>query len=118
MRYSKDPRIRNNLGIAVSVVHGSAEPASRALTLHMTEDISRSGLRFRHDKPLPVDTVIRILVALDAPAQTITKLGRVRWSSPREDNGHLVGVELTSTSSVGGIAWNNYVMRRQREIAA
>lgn len=118
MRYCKDPRIKNNLGIAVSVVDGNSESDSRRRTLHMTEDVSRNGLRFRHEHPLPVDSVIRILVVLDAPAQMVSKLGRVRWSQPHGEKGHAIGVELTSVTSLDGIVWNSFVMGLQQSAAA
>jgi len=118
MRYCKDPRIKNNLGIAVSVVDGNGEGAPRRRTLHMTEDISRNGLRFRHEDPLPIDSVIRILVVLNAPAQMVTKLGRVRWSQPHAEKGHAIGVELTSVTSLDGFVWNSFVMGLQQNAAA
>ena len=118
MRYCKDPRIKDTLGIAVNIIEGLGEGLAPVRTLHMTEDISRNGLRFRHERALPIDSVVRILVVLDAPAQMVSKLGRVRWCQPRGEAGHSIGVELTSVTNLDGIVWNSYVMGRQRAIAA
>lgn len=118
MRYCKDPRIRDSLGIAVKVIKNDLHGVSPRRTLHMTEDISRNGLRFRHDQSLPIDSMVSILVVLEAPSQMVTKLGRVRWSQPQGDAGHTIGVELTSATSMDGIVWNSYVMGRQRGLAA
>jgi hypothetical protein len=84
----------------------------------MTDDISRSGLSFKHSNALPVDSTIRILVAMSSPARTLTKLGRVCWTSPNGSTSHRIGVALTSVNRLDGAFWNSYVTERQRGAVA
>ena len=79
MRYCKDPRIKDTLGIAVNIIEGLGEGLAPVRTLHMTEDISRNGLRFRHERALPIDSFVRILVLMDAPSQVAPILFGLRW---------------------------------------
>ena len=119
MRYPIDPRIKNSVGISVSVIEEpSGQETPRGRTLHMTEDISRYGLRFSNKLPIPVDTVIQLDIALSSPPRTITKLGRVCWTQHRGENNYAVGVELTHVNRLDATFWNSYVATRQRPAAA
>ena len=116
----KHPRVRDDLGIAVNLVdpvNGTTHRAGRIL--HMTENISRGGLQFNHDREMPVDATVRIHVALKFPLRTITHLGRVRWT---RSNGLgskcLVGVEFTETPPVDMLHWSHYIEHRLRDASA
>lgn len=104
--------------MSVSVLESSDAGAPRGRTLHMTEDISRYGLRFSNKVPLAVDTVIQLDIALSSPPRTITKLGRVCWTQFRGENNYAVGVELTHVNLLDATFWNSYVATRQRATAA
>ena len=116
----KFPRVHDDLGIAVNPVdhvNGSSQRAGRIL--HLTENISRGGMQFKHDRDLPIDSLVRIHVALKFPLKTITHLARVRWVRP---NGHgsrcAVGVEFTETPPVDMLHWSHYIEHRMRDAAA
>jgi hypothetical protein len=115
----KHPRINDDLGISVSVVERPDGPVQRnGKILHLTENISRGGLRFRHDRELPIDSVVRIHVALKVPLKTITHLGRIRWVAPgSQGNNRSIGVEFTDTPPVDMLFWSNYIDYRMHATA-
>ncbi|MFH0908332.1 MAG: PilZ domain-containing protein [bacterium] len=113
----KYPRVHDDLGIAVTLVdhaNGSAHGAQRIL--HITENISRGGLQFKHQRDLPIDALVRIHVALKFPLKTITHLACVRWV---RQNGHgtrcSVGVEFTETPPVDMLHWSHYIERKLKD---
>jgi hypothetical protein len=116
----RHPRIKDDLGISVSVVERSDNTVHRnGKILHLTENISRGGMRFRHDRDIPLDSLVRIHVALKIPLKTITHLGRVRWVSRSDDrNGCAVGIEFTETPPVDMLFWTNYIDYRMQVAAA
>ena len=107
-------RVDDDLGIAVNVVSESGEMAPhREIAFHMTRDISRYGLRFQHDHALPLNTRLKIHVAVKLPTNTITHVGRVRWV--REERGfqpYSIGVEFTDTPEADMAIWQHYVDHR------
>ena len=116
----KHPRVHDDLGIAVNMVepiNGSTQRAGRIL--HMTENISRGGLQFIHDREMPVDATVRIHIALKFPLRTITHLARVRWNRPSNHGSRcLVGVEFTETPPVDMLHWSHYIEHRLRDASA
>lgn len=114
------PRVKDELGISINVVERADGAVHRnGKILHLTENISRGGLRFHHDKEIPLDSLVRIHVALKIPLKTITHLARVRWVRPaKERSGCSVGVEFTDTPPVDMLFWKNYVDYRMQATAA
>jgi hypothetical protein len=115
----RHPRIADDLGISVSVVEqpdGSVQRNGKIL--HLTENISRGGLRFRHERDLPINSVVRIHVALKVPLKTITHLGRVRWAGTgSKSNNRSIGIEFTETPPVDMLFWSNYIDYRMQAAA-
>ena len=114
------PRVKDDLGISISVVeHPDGSIQRNGKIMHLTENISKGGLRFRHEREMPIGSLVRIHVALKIPLKTITHLGRICWVGQTAGrNGCAMGVQFTETPPVDLLHWTNYVDHRLHAVAA
>jgi hypothetical protein len=111
----KCPRVEDDLGVAINLVpeEGPMETSRGNTIFHLTKDISRGGIRFQNDRPLALNALLKIHVALKLPLKTITHFGRVRWvkSMDRSQN-YDIGVEFTESPPTDQQLWAHYVDQR------
>ena len=103
-------RIVDDIGIAVWELpeHGPI-PHGHSTSFHLTSDISRSGLRFKHDTPIAPGKLLKIHLALKLPLITITHFGLVRWCEPADGGPCDIGVEFADSPPADMQIWLNYV---------
>lgn len=108
------PRLRDEHTIALK--YASEEGTKRShMFFHLTQDISRGGLRFRNRNFIPVNTDFTIHIALKDPLKTLTQTGVVRWVKRSSDSEPFsVGVEFTTPTGTSLQAWEDYVDQRQK----
>ena len=103
----KHVRMKDDLGIAVSVAGSTGVPERRLGNIVvLTKDISKGGLQFQHDRELPVGSKLRIHVALKFPLRTITHMARVRWTgADATAQRRAIGVEFVETQNTDMWDW-------------
>ncbi len=106
----ESPRIADDIGIAIWELpeHGPI-PHGHATIFHLTSDISRNGLRFKHDAPIDSGRLLKIHLALKLPLVTITHFGKVRWCSQPQGGPCDVGVEFVDSPPADMQIWQNYI---------
>lgn len=113
-------RVGDDLGIAINVIADKGPiPASKSTIFHLTRDISHGGLRFENDHEIPLNSLLKVHVALKIPLMTITHFGVVRWVRKSVGaSSFAVGVEFTDSPPNDRQIWHNYVNQRLQTVAA
>jgi hypothetical protein len=116
----QDNRVEDDLGIAINLMSETGPIPQRSSTIfHLTRDISRGGIRFENDHELPLNSLLKVHVAIKMPLLTITHFGRVRWvKKAASDNSYAVGVQFTESPPNDMQVWSNYVDQRVHTAAA
>ena len=111
----QEPLVQDDLGIALNLMSEDGPIPHRTSTIfHLTKDISRGGLRFENDREIPVNTLLKVHVALKIPLLTITHFGRVRWTNRVPNQvGFDIGVQFTESPPHDMQIWSNYVAQRR-----
>ena len=115
-----NPRIEENLGIAVNVMSEQGpEPQKEATIFHITKDISRGGIQFVNEYELSPDSLLKVHIALKTPLTTITHFARVKWCRKSEsEQPFAIGVQFTDTTAMDTQIWSNYVEQRLHAVPA
>jgi hypothetical protein len=116
----QDARVDDDLGIAINLMSETGPISQRTnAVFHLTKDISKSGIRFENDRPLPLDALLKVHVALKLPLMTITHFGRVRWINKMNDErSYAVGVQFTESPPDDMQIWRDYVDQRVQGVVA
>jgi len=111
----KSPRINEQDGIAVRILSENQDEESVTI-LRLTKDISRFGLRFETEHYIPVDTMLKIYVAIRNPRETVTHFAKVVWIKRLEDQkNYSVGVEMTDADEADMRTWEQYITNKLTE---
>jgi len=113
----RHPRIPSDNKVAVKVISSPEAPDLENRTFFCTTaDISRSGLRFCSDVPVPVDTSLELRVSFAQPLRAFVHVGQAVWvreertaTPPR----YGVGVTFTNTATTTHIEWKALLAEMQ-----
>lgn len=72
-------RLKEDNEITITVVSGEKNLPKEKIIYALSTDISESGARIHANSFLPVDTILKIKVAVKDPPQMITAFGKVKW---------------------------------------
>jgi c-di-GMP-binding flagellar brake protein YcgR len=72
-------RLKEDNEITITVVSGKKNLSKEKIIYALSTDISESGARIQVNSFLPVDTILKIKVAVKDPPQMITAFGKVKW---------------------------------------
>jgi Tfp pilus assembly protein PilZ len=98
----------------ITVLSAPAAPDLEGKTFFCsTADISVGGLRFHVHRALPLESLLKLLVALVDPLQTFTHVGRVIWLRETEEGRqYAVGVQFTDGEPEVNKAWQQLVAEK------
>jgi len=109
-----DPRILEANSVAVTILESPGAPQLENETLFCsTEDVSVGGVKLRSRVSPPIDSRLKLLVALGTPLCSFTHAGRVAWLGKRDENGRVeMGVEFTDTPDDVLAQWREVIEHR------
>jgi hypothetical protein len=118
----RHPRIPSDNKVAVKVLAAPETPDLQNRTFFCTTaDISRSGLRFCADVPVPVDTTLELRVSFARPLRAFVHVGQAVWVREEKLNDgarYAVGVTFTNTATPTHIEWKALLARMQEQANA
>ena len=93
--------------VAVTVLESPAAPQLVNETFFSsTEDLSIGGIKLRSRVAPPLDSRLKLLVALGLPLRSFTHVGRVAWVGECDEQGRIeMGVEFTETPNAVLAQW-------------
>jgi c-di-GMP-binding flagellar brake protein YcgR len=75
----RDPRIKEENRVTVSVIPNGSVHGSREVYHSLTRDLSLGGVRIMTDAPLAIDARVRVVLTLAKSRRRIQAVARVRW---------------------------------------
>lgn len=92
----KDSRFNEEDKVVIELLLDVKLPPEKRIFSALTKDISPGGVRLMTNAALPVDTPVRMEIALSKRHKLIRAKGKVRWSrSVYEEEMFEMGVEFT-----------------------
>jgi len=96
----RSERLAQENEITIKIVSKGKLPLNKKIIYQLSKDISSSGTRVQTNAFLPIDTLLKIQLALKQPPRMITALGKVKWvKSLYADESFEAGLEFINTSS-------------------
>lgn len=94
----KAERLDEENEIVITILSEIKNPPQGKIIYNYSQDISMTGTRIQGNVILPIDTLLKIDLTLKNSKQTVTVLGRVKWSKPVYDGKYFdAGVEFVDT---------------------
>jgi len=95
----RDSRVSEEDKVVLELIFNAQHPQEKTVFSALTKDISPGGVRFMTNVALPVDTLVRMEIALSKRRKLIHATGKVCWSrSIYEEELFEMGVEFTEIS--------------------
>jgi c-di-GMP-binding flagellar brake protein YcgR len=110
----KEERVLGEDKVVMNLVSGDPVPGAKAAYYSLTRDISPGGVRLVTDAPVPVDSDVRLEIALSKVRKLVRATGKVRWVGLLYGDGvYELGIEFTDIGpeSIGAIL--EYVYKRE-----
>ena len=97
----------------MSLLSGDPVPGAREAYYSLTRDISPGGVRLITDAPIPIDSNVRLEIALSRVRKVVRATGKVRWVELLYGDGvYEMGIEFTDIGPEGIGAILEYVYKR------
>lgn len=94
----KARRVKKEGKVKISIISNDKSKRGKAISYHLSKDISILGVKILSNTFLPVDSMLKIEVSLTKPPRFITGMGRVRWVKSRyADELFEMGIEFVNT---------------------
>ena len=96
----RTPRIKEENKVTITVISGEENIPKKIINYYLSKDISESGIGIHTNIFLPVNTQIKIEVALKDPSQMITAFAKVIWIKRFSSNDFCeAGLKFFNTSN-------------------
>lgn len=94
----KAKRVKKEGKVKISLISNDKHKPGKAISYHLSKDISILGVKILSNTFLPIDSLLRIEVSLTKPPRFITGMGKVRWVRSRyADELFEMGIEFVNT---------------------
>lgn len=91
-------RIKEETQVTITLLSKDAIDPGKKLSYHLTKDISSVGLKILANTFLPINSMLKIELALSKPPKLISAFGKVRWVKSRyADELFEIGIEFADT---------------------
>jgi hypothetical protein len=116
-RRRRFPRLADRNSVILTVEASADMPELECAALPaFTRDISAEGLRLDVRIPLPVNSSLRLHVALPQTRRAFTVVGDLVWMQENpERRSYTAGLDLRSTPHAALLAWQEAIMRRAED---
>ena len=95
----RDSRLAEENKISIELLTDGRAAAERTIHNALTKDISAGGVRVFTNRPLPVDTLLRIEIVFSSLRRLVRAMGVVRWTrSLYGEEMFECGIEFTQIS--------------------
>jgi hypothetical protein len=113
MERRKAKRILEENEITINVTSREPNRASEKIIYTLGKNISTRGVKIQGNTTIPIDTLLKIKIALSDPPQILNAFGKIKWVKMLSSSGlYEAGLEFINTSGETIQQLANYVSRK------